>query len=399
MPRNLFTNQLSSSDFPLGMAGLQAGINKNYSIARAYYQQREAAFEKVLGGKAGQAKEYYKQCIQQATNKWLSAVKSDFYNVLNNAIKGSAISKKTAKNLSDLTYKASLDQLVQEFLTTDTNGVVKQKGGVGWGVMLEEWITQRLSGPDWGERLAQLGPKAANSLMEMHGFGTQGQASAITAGVKRETRTDVFMGAKGVSDVGQIELTAWLDFANLDSKIDQAQVARTLFNAIQSTGIDTSIYGFQVKAYIQGSDSMRWSNSQTLINQLNMIFHNDSWWSLNYAGAYPFYYLSKYILNIVNPVNIGVITPKGLEYMSDFLGHYQFYVEVAAGELNGRMDTEERGGGAQTRNPTAVGNQILTRQVQGATLSLQGTVLSTQGQGKWGNKALADTQILNMRYS
>jgi hypothetical protein len=53
-----------------------------------------------------------------------------------------------------------------------------------------------------------------------------------------------------------------------------------------------------------------------------MIFHNDRWWSLNYAGAYPFYYLSKYILNIVNPVNVGVITPKGLEYMSSFLSRY-----------------------------------------------------------------------------
>lgn len=381
------------------MQGLQTGINRNYSIARAYYQQREAAFEKILGGKAGQAKEYYQQCVQQATNKWLSAVKSDFYNVLNNAIRGSAISKKTAKNLQDLNYKASLDQLVQEFLTTDTHGVVKQKGSVGWGVMLEEWLVQRLSGPDWAEQLAQFRQQTVNSLIEMHGFGTVHQASAVTRGVSRETRTDTYAGTKSANEVGQIELTAWLDFTNIDSKIDEAQVARTLFDAIQNIGTDTSIYGFQVKAYIQGSDSMRWSNSQTLIDQLNMIFHNDRWWSLNYAGAYPFYYLSKYILNIVNPVNIGVITPKGLEYMSDFLSRYQFYVEVAPGTTNGEMDTAERGGGLTTLNPTAVGNQILTRLVQGQTLAMQGTVLSTQGQGKWANQALTNTQILNMRYS
>jgi hypothetical protein len=42
--------------------------------------------------------------------------------------------------MQDLTYKASLEQLVQEFLTTDTNGVVKKNGSVGWGIMLEKWL-------------------------------------------------------------------------------------------------------------------------------------------------------------------------------------------------------------------------------------------------------------------
>lgn len=400
MPRELFTSQLAFGDFPLGMGGLQSTIGANYSIARAYYQQRETAFERAMGGKVGAVKEYYRQCIQQATNKWLSAVKSDFYSVLNNAIKGKTIGRATANRLSDLTYKASLDQLVKEFLTTDTNGVIRQKGSVGWGVMLEEWMVQRLSGPDWAQRISDMAKNTASSLMQMYAFGKQGQASAVTAGVSRETRTDVYMGTKSANNVGQIELTAWLDFDTLDTKLTQVEVVSTLMEAIKEVGTDTTIYGFQVKAYLQGSDSMRWSNSQTLINQLNMIFHNDRWWSLNYAGAYPFYYLSKYILNIVNPVNIGVITPRGLEYMSDFLSHYQFYVEVAPGELNGEMDTSERGGGAQTKNPTAVGNQILTRAIgNGGMLSAAGTVLSTQGQGKWANKALSTTQILNMRYS
>ena len=399
MPKNLFTSQLAAGDFPPGMAGLQAGINKNYSIARAYYQQREAAFDRILGGKAGEAKEYYKQCVQQATNTWLSKTKNDFYQLLNNALRGSTISNKANKNMQDLTYKASLEQLVQEFLTTDTNGVVKKNGSVGWGIMLEKWLEQRLSGPTWAQQIQSLASGTVSNLLEMHGFGAQTQRSAVTKNIARETRTDVYAGSKSASEVGQIELTAWLNFDNLDAQLSQQQIVSTLSNAIRQAGTDTTIYGFQVKAYIQGSDSMRWSNSQTLIDQLNMIFHNDKWWSLNYAGAYPFYYLSKYILNIVNPVNVGVITPKGLEYMSSFLSRYQFYVEVAPGEMNGETDSAERGGGVLTLNPSAVGNQILTRLVQGANLSLSGQVLSTQGQGKWANQALANTRILEMRYS
>lgn len=399
MPKNLFTNQLAAGDFPPGMAGLQAGINKNYSIARAYYQQREAAFDRILGGKAGEAKEYYQQCVQQAANTWRDKIKNDFYQLLNNALRGSNISNRANKHMQDLTYKASLEQLVQEFLTTDTNGVVKKNGSVGWGIMLEKWLEQRLSGPTWATQIQGLARSSADNLMQMHGFGAQTQRSAVTAGVARETRTDVYMGSKSAAEVGQVELTAWLDFANVDSQLTTTQIVSTLSNAIQQAGVDTSIYGFQVKAYIQGSDSMRWSNSQTIINQLNMIFHNDKWWSLNYAGAYPFYYLSKYILNIVNPVNVGVITPKGLEYMSDFLSRYQFYVEVTPGEMNGETDSAERGGGALTLNPSAVGNQILTRLVQGANLSLSGQVLSTQGQGKWANQALTNTRVLEMRYS
>jgi len=80
---------------------------------------------------------------------------------------------------------------------------------------------------------------------------------------------------------------------------------------------------------------------------------------------YPYYFLSKFILNIVNPVNIGVITLNGLEYTSEFLEHYRFYMEVAWGWTR-KYDpaSEERGGGLEVMDPHVVGTTVMLREVK-----------------------------------
>jgi hypothetical protein len=142
------------------------------------------------------------------------------------------------------------------------------------------------------------------------------------------------------------------------------------------SGVDVNVFGFQVKAYEKNSDDKRWQNAASIANQISQTFKNASTrtWSSNYAINYPIWYLSKFLINIINPVNIANITMGNIEYMNDFLSKYRLYMEVVWDYSTGRTASAMRGGGEEVVNPHVPTVQVLSslsKQV-GGTYRFQG---------------------------
>ena len=90
-------------------------------------------------------------------------------------------------------------------------------------------------------------------------------------------------------------------------------------------------------------------------------------WSANYAVNYPIYVLSKYLINIINPINVATITPSGLEYTTEMLAKYRFYMEVSWDEPSSPDPStgDDRGGGVEVY-PRIINKTVLMRLVGSA---------------------------------
>lgn len=349
---------------------LNSQIESNYNKAIAYYKQKEAAFEKALAAQGSRnVKKRFKEEMDKYAKKWLDNVRRDFYQLLSHLRKNGFESVGSFDKWSkgaDTEYKADILELVKSFYSEDKG----RFNYAGWGAMFEAWLAQHTIGPGWSERTSTLIKNKANNLIAS-AFGKTSQAAATRARAS-ETTTDIMYSAGGKTgkDVGQIELTSWLNLEAFDNISDQ-RIGSVLLSEIQKAAIDQTVFGFQLKAYTQGLDNMRWSNSSVLSKGLLEAYASskERTWSSNYAALYPYYYLSKYVINIVNPVNVGSITPRGLEYTSDLLSHIRFFMGVTW-EGTGKDEDPSRGGGEAVLNVKPASDVIFMRDGAGAGRTL-----------------------------
>lgn len=356
---------------------LQAEMDANYNTAINYYKQRERMFKQVLQANAIDSLQAYQEMIQEKINKFYNGIVSDAQKTITQAYLSGMMGETQQAHKAKVskgkpyTYEMAVSDLVSQGYAYRTHGgsVV---AGSRMGFPFERWLAEGILTKEDEIQSYQQGKKLTTQLV-----GKIKNAAATTARAG-DVRSDVaVMGDGSEIEAGaQFEMTSILNIEDFRSIADQ-NVGDILLDAIltgQYGNIDANnLFGFQVKAYTN-SDSTRWQQSVPLANSLNEIYGNGTKsWSSNYAAMYPYYFLSKFILNIVNPVNVGVITLNGLEYTSDFLQHYRFYMEVAWGWTRKYSPApDERGGGLEVMDPHVVGTTVMLRQVkQGMSLQVQ----------------------------
>lgn len=336
--------------------------SNNYSIARAYYNQRQLAFQKSFLIDAENAMSQFKNMIDEKTRDFFKYVIGNVHSVLNGQQpnfrgndKGAAVYEPYIKDILEF---------------TENHWSVNRHAGVP----MEHFFADNATSPSGLNKILNYRDAVIDNMVQQ--VGGVSNISAVTK-KKGETRTDLALSKQKITDDTQLELTAYIDLEDLSqTALNEESLFSELIDKIQASGNpDLTVYGFQLKTYSDLNDR-RWMNSAALVDRLNSLselFGGYYTWSSNYAALYPTYYLSKYIINILNPVNIGLITQQGLMWMTSFLDHYRLYMEITYNSpRNPKPSNPDRGGGLEIR-PILYGNTVLIHKINSSEQGLYAT--------------------------
>lgn len=322
----------------------------NYQSAIAYYTQRRAAFQKALVYEGKDIWDEYIQMLTDKSKQFLTFVK-------NRAVKAISIGAYTEQDKKD-------DGIYSEYIEKIFQTRKIDKNGKGFlnaaelGKAFETFLVDHAFDSEQFKQIQQMIENTMNYLVSQVGGVLQ---YAWSTGRRTDTRTDIALSKNG--QIGQMELEYALDI-EVDPPPGET-MADYILQEISKSNVDLSVFGFQVKAYESGSDNKRWQNAANLAQQISNIFNEASTntWSSNYVVNYPVWFLSKYLINIINPVNIANITMNGVEYMNDWLAHYRLYMETTWDHSTGRAANPVRGGGEEVVRPRVPSIQVLSSEV------------------------------------
>ena len=307
-------------------AELQGKINQNYGIAQEYYRQREKQFQQViLNDSIDKIKSFENDLIKLATS-----YKTNVIDQVSNALQ----QKPTYIRQDNPIYQMSYQKLLSQVLPKNGKGL-RFKAGIEFEHFLANGI--KLDGDD----------VSAISKFALQQIGTVVNTAWTTSSQAKDTRTDIAFHGKGmpITKQNQLELTVKLDIDNIAETVPPNLMMFAIEEMIRQQQIDTDVFGFQVKTY-QGLSGQKWMNSKQLASIIQSGFDTDNrMWSSNYAPLWAQWILSKYLINIINPVNVGVIWGNGFMYTSQFLEKVRFYVKVIARQTSNQPAAAKRGGG------------------------------------------------------
>lgn len=340
-------------------------IQNNYNIAQTYYNQKKVQFKNQL-------MKTYKATLDEFTVEIYKTAKSFKPNVIDQVaelLKNGTSLQNTLNQKPQNIYEISQQNIISKVINS-----------------AHPWKTLRFkAGLEFEHFLADninITDSQGNKILAH--FGMVGNKSFTTTKAS-DTRSDLVTNILGNIKDSKVELEYALDIEGLSKtyKKDENQIISKIFSIIQQENI-TDLFGFQVKTYENLNDN-KWMTSEKFRNLINteefkVGEEKRKTWSSNYAVLYPVYFLSKYIINILNPVNIAIIYSGGIMYTDDFLSKYRFYMEVTY-EIKEEQRTNKRGGGYEVF-PRIASNAILMYNI-----------------GKGSNKLVAEKEGQLMRQS
>lgn len=346
MPANLFPqyNQLNTL------------ANQNYSVAKEWFSYRQQQFQQILIEKAQADISIFEEGI----NKKIQEFKKYVLNNIHSAIEGEELNF-SGNDRGASVYEVYINEI---FSSSLSHWQVNLKAGVPF----ERFMADNATSPSQLKAATQFKDRKIDEILQ-----AVGQLSNISWATKSksETRTDLVYSSTGgkASKDDQLELISEIDLENIREQlpVDGASLIEILLNTMNRDNVNLTLYGFQLKTYKDLNDK-RWMNSAAIaerLRNLSELFSSQKPWSSNYAAIYPTYYLSKYLINIFNPVNIGIITGTQLYWMTDILDQYRLYMEITWNKpKNPKPAAEKRGGGLDVF-PILVGDTILLHSLQG----------------------------------
>lgn len=335
---------LLATSFP-PYSRLASQINQNYSVAAEYYSQRQNNFKKIVLNNSTNAIQKWENALNKQINNFMTDVRQRAYSVANQVNRGEKPKGAKTKNSK---YQIYLDQILQAAkikTNPDVYGIGKIAPAAG--IPFEKFLADNEISDEQINAIAEAHDETEAAgiqecLQGLQQVGAVSQYSALQTGSK-EIRSDLAIKTKK-GDLGQVELTTIIDIDGLES----SKLIQTIDNLVEQGALDFSAYGFQVKTYQGDWTNRHWMGASVAGQSLDAILRNGETWSSNYATLYAEWYLSRMIINIVNPINIGVITGSGLVWMSDFLQHYRFLMAVIALPNSPNTRSESyRGGGIE----------------------------------------------------
>lgn len=340
--------------YPL-YAKLVKQTNENYKVAIAYYEQKKLAFKSAL---KDQGEFFWDMMINELGKKaqsFASMIKAKAEKCITN----NTPPDKLLENGKEDEYYVYIKELFDDRYFN--KGGKPQLNTYKLGFTFEKFLANHsFDSQDLKKALAFINQQT-NSLLQNVGAIQQ---YAYTTGRVTDTRTDIALTSG--EKIGQMELIKELDL----EQDPPAGMSMTdfLLSEIANSDIDVNIAGFQVKAYEKGSDQKRWQNSQVIADRITNLFNaaNARTWAKNYVINYPTWFISKYLINVINPVNIGLISMGGIEYMDEWLAKYRLYMEVSWREDTGKVSpNSNRGGGTEVRLPYVAQRTILSSSIEG----------------------------------
>lgn len=340
------------------MSQLNSQTSSNYNVAREYYRQRRenlsTLFNKDVDSLMNTLIDYINNKIQEYDEKVYKKVYELLDKVDNNAWQ---VSPSTLHEVnSNEEYSMSVRQVINFLAGGKATYKSNQNVAAALGNEFESFLERALL-PE--SLFAALGPEIAEQLNAIisllgSGFSSTGSKKSTAWNVtgSKNIRPDLGLnmdmtytddeGALRLADSNlHVELQEILD---LDI-IDPTDIGS---NEILQAYLGSNAYGFSLKIW-KSSQSKEFTQSKIIQSYVNNKFQEGRkrrrTWESTYTNEYVVWQLSKLLINIIGPMNVGVITGKQFIWMDDFVSRRLFYMDVQM--QNNFHKTSSRGPGIE----------------------------------------------------
>lgn len=301
-------------------AQIEAQINKNYDAAAVFYDQRKEIFLK-------QWSKQYSTSFEQVYNNFFSEFLLEFNKWSNKILEQFQRKEKIdTKGVTAFTFKGQkiMTGLTADQLIGKTSAAQKRQMAFPFEKTIQQFFN----------KIAHPTKNAISDFVAVHTGGIVQEGFTFAKGAKM-IRSDIAFSnlpGKGAKKIPEgMELSVDLD-NNLQSiftsfTMSPAQQQAVLMRQLQAGYLseDKFVGGFSIKNY---SKNIAYTHSKVLLDEVNESLRNIYEKMPKQSDVQMRYVLSKHVIAITSPTVLGLITNKGLKWISEILRQNEYIMHL-----------------------------------------------------------------------
>lgn len=363
------------------MAGeFQSRISSNYEVAKSYYSQRRANLRLIFTRDMEEATDSLIDYINKKIDEYENTVSKKIYSLLDHIDKNSwAIPETLKNNLEDLNYNASVNNVLRALAGGTATFKSNQNIAAALGNEFENFLEKALLPEALEGQVSSIITDNLNSLVE--GFMSTGslQSKGWTVTGEKNIRPDiglnmsVYKDASGVLRLKDNNLAVELqEEFDLDGFFPEDITSNDILNAY----LNSNAYGFSLKIW-KSAQGKEFAQSKPLQTYINKKFQEGrsrrKTWESTFTGEYVVWQISRLLINIIGPMNVGIMTGKEFIWMDDFISRRMFFMDIQLEALR-----ESKRGSGYEGFPHLPNSSIKIRQLTNDIHAFQAVVRKNQ---------------------
>ena len=318
------------------MNEFQSRISSNYEVAKSYYQQRRDNLRKIFSRDMEDATDSLIKYINNKINEYEEQVSKKVYSLLDHIDKNSwIVPEEVKKSLGNEYYETSVENVLK-FLSGGKVAIKSnQNVAAALGNEFENFLERALMPEALEGQVSSIITDSLNSMLSgFSGTGSKTSKSWTVTGEKN-IRPDIglnmataYKDSDGILRLPDSNLAVELqEELYLDDMLPKDITSNDILKAY----LDSNSYGFSLKIW-KNAQGKEFAQSKQLQAYINQKFQEGrkrrKTWESTFTNEYVVWQISRLLINIIGPMNVGIMTGKEFIWMDDFLTRKIFFMDV-----------------------------------------------------------------------
>lgn len=318
------------------MSVFQDRINSNYEVAKSYYQQRQENLRRIFTRDMEDATDSLIQYINLKIDEYEKDVSQKVYSLLEK-IDGNSwvVPEQVVATLNDKQYNTSVENVLK-FLSGGKSTIKSNQNiAAALGNEFEIFLENALMPEELEGQVSNIITNSLNSMLS--GFSRTGSKTSTGWTVTRQKNIRPDIGLNMNTTYKDSDGVLRLSGSNLSIELQEEFDLNEMLpeditsNDILKAYLDSDSYGFSLKIWKNGQNK-EFAQSKVLQSYINQKFQEGrkrrKTWESTFTNEYVVWQISRLLINIIGPMNVGVMTGKEFIWMDDFLARRIFFMDV-----------------------------------------------------------------------
>ena len=318
------------------MDEFQSRISSNYEVAKSYYQQRRDNLRKIFSRDMEDATDSLIKYINNKIDEYEEQVSKKVYSLLDHIDKNSwIVPEEIKKSLDNEYYETSVENVLKFLSGGKVTIKSNQNVAAALGNEFENFLERALMPEALEGQVSSIITDSLNSMLS--GFSGTGsmKSKGWTVNGEKNIRPDIGLNmATAYKDSdGVLRLPGSNLAVELQEEfyLDDMLPKDITSNDILKAYLDSNSYGFSLKVW-KSAQGKEFAQSKQLQAYINQKFQEGrkrrKTWESTFTNEYVVWQISRLLINIIGPMNVGIMTGKEFIWMDDFLTRKIFFMDV-----------------------------------------------------------------------
>lgn len=360
------------------MVNFQSRISSNYEVAKSYYAQRRENLRRLFTNDIEDATDSLISYINKKIEEYDKNVSQMVYSILNKIDQNTwQVPTNVDTTLSNMQYDISVMNVIKALQSGKAAFKSNQNIAAALGNEFEHFLERALLPEALEGEVSEIITNGLNSLMS--GFSGTGQKTSTgwTVTGEKNIRPDIGLNMSTTikDENGALRLKESNLAVELQEELDVELIDPNAItnHEILAAYLNSNSYGFSLKIW-KNSQNKEFAQSKQLQAYISNKFQEGRkrhrTWESTFTNEYVVWQISRLLINIIGPMNVGVMTGKEFIWMDDFLTRRLFFMDV---QLN-KLRESKRGPGYEgfpTLNSSSIKIRQLSNDIHAFTASLR----------------------------